>query len=156
MVWVSLPWMTAAGSSESEVISELASIRGNRAAPALVLTSCATRTSRSAIRPSRERDRACRTASKKDAEEGAARSQPRGGGGSRKTPAGTRRAKTSKATVVRMRNRIFPTTREKKGQSRKGGNTGGALGGAPPEKREPRSEERRVGKECRSRWSPYH
>ena len=23
----------------------------------------------------------------------------------------------------------------------------------PPE---PRSEERRVGKECRSRWSPYH
>src|SRR5256885_12732307 len=23
-------------------------------------------------------------------------------------------------------------------------------------KREPRSEERRVGKECRSRWSPYH
>ena len=24
------------------------------------------------------------------------------------------------------------------------------------EKREMRSEERRVGKECRSRWSPYH
>ena len=24
------------------------------------------------------------------------------------------------------------------------------------EKREARSEERRVGKECRSRWSPYH
>ena len=24
------------------------------------------------------------------------------------------------------------------------------------EKRESRSEERRVGKECRSRWSPYH
>src|SRR2546426_8210368 len=24
------------------------------------------------------------------------------------------------------------------------------------EKDEPRSEERRVGKECRSRWSPYH
>ena len=23
-------------------------------------------------------------------------------------------------------------------------------------KRSPRSEERRVGKECRSRWSPYH
>ena len=23
-------------------------------------------------------------------------------------------------------------------------------------KRIPRSEERRVGKECRSRWSPYH
>ena len=23
-------------------------------------------------------------------------------------------------------------------------------------KDEPRSEERRVGKECRSRWSPYH
>ena len=28
-------------------------------------------------------------------------------------------------------------------------------GGAPPGE-EPRSEERRVGKECRSRWSPYH
>ena len=25
-----------------------------------------------------------------------------------------------------------------------------------PEKRSIRSEERRVGKECRSRWSPYH
>src|SRR3712207_7576325 len=28
----------------------------------------------------------------------------------------------------------------------------GGLGVGP----EPRSEERRVGKECRSRWSPYH
>ena len=28
-----------------------------------------------------------------------------------------------------------------------------AMGGALGEKR---SEERRVGKECRSRWSPYH
>src|SRR2546422_4499100 len=33
--------------------------------------------------------------------------------------------------------------------------------GVPPQTREeiveiPRSEERRVGKECRSRWSPYH
>ena len=26
----------------------------------------------------------------------------------------------------------------------------------PGGKIEPRSEERRVGKECRSRWSPYH
>src|ERR1043166_3948093 len=26
----------------------------------------------------------------------------------------------------------------------------------PPKNRGPRSEERRVGKECRSRWSPYH
>jgi len=26
----------------------------------------------------------------------------------------------------------------------------------PDENGEPRSEERRVGKECRSRWSPYH
>ena len=25
-----------------------------------------------------------------------------------------------------------------------------------PEESAPRSEERRVGKECRSRWSPYH
>ena len=31
-----------------------------------------------------------------------------------------------------------------------GGSTGGILGGLI------RSEERRVGKECRSRWSPYH
>src|SRR2546423_10042592 len=28
--------------------------------------------------------------------------------------------------------------------------------GAPPLRLLPRSEERRVGKECRSRWSPYH
>ena len=28
--------------------------------------------------------------------------------------------------------------------------------GAPAPKPEDRSEERRVGKECRSRWSPYH
>ena len=27
---------------------------------------------------------------------------------------------------------------------------------AAPQKTETRSEERRVGKECRSRWSPYH
>src|SRR5256884_3484853 len=27
---------------------------------------------------------------------------------------------------------------------------------ATPEQRRSRSEERRVGKECRSRWSPYH
>src|SRR2546426_12811103 len=27
---------------------------------------------------------------------------------------------------------------------------------AEPARRERRSEERRVGKECRSRWSPYH
>ena len=26
----------------------------------------------------------------------------------------------------------------------------------PPLQQEKRSEERRVGKECRSRWSPYH
>ena len=30
------------------------------------------------------------------------------------------------------------------------------LFGAEHEKQLPRSEERRVGKECRSRWSPYH
>ena len=27
---------------------------------------------------------------------------------------------------------------------------------SPPQPPSPRSEERRVGKECRSRWSPYH
>ena len=27
---------------------------------------------------------------------------------------------------------------------------------SPPDERSSRSEERRVGKECRSRWSPYH
>src|SRR3990167_2222514 len=30
------------------------------------------------------------------------------------------------------------------------------LNGKKQEKRGERSEERRVGKECRSRWSPYH
>ena len=34
-------------------------------------------------------------------------------------------------------------------------NTNGAFG-KPRKKRKVRSEERRVGKECRSRWSPYH
>src|SRR2546421_6707624 len=33
------------------------------------------------------------------------------------------------------------------------GHAGGEQGGG---KQEDRSEERRVGKECRSRWSPYH
>ena len=33
--------------------------------------------------------------------------------------------------------------------------TGERLVGEPA-KRQARSEERRVGKECRSRWSPYH
>ena len=28
--------------------------------------------------------------------------------------------------------------------------------GGPEPENNPRSEERRVGKECRSRWSPYH
>ena len=31
-----------------------------------------------------------------------------------------------------------------------------ATGGTPDTPSKPRSEERRVGKECRSRWSPYH
>src|SRR2546422_5229350 len=34
--------------------------------------------------------------------------------------------------------------------------TGEVPGAATDEKRRCRSEERRVGKECRSRWSPYH
>ena len=33
---------------------------------------------------------------------------------------------------------------------------GGRGGGGAEVIREARSEERRVGKECRSRWSPYH
>ena len=33
---------------------------------------------------------------------------------------------------------------------------GAAGGGARPVMAQLRSEERRVGKECRSRWSPYH
>ena len=37
------------------------------------------------------------------------------------------------------------------GGSRWKGRAGGGGGGAKD-----RSEERRVGKECRSRWSPYH
>ena len=32
----------------------------------------------------------------------------------------------------------------------------GAFGATPVAERVVRSEERRVGKECRSRWSPYH
>ena len=36
-----------------------------------------------------------------------------------------------------------------------GGVRGGDIGKLFPDT-DPRSEERRVGKECRSRWSPYH
>src|SRR2546430_17421360 len=35
-------------------------------------------------------------------------------------------------------------------------NAGVAVGGGPETSNDQRSEERRVGKECRSRWSPYH
>ena len=35
-------------------------------------------------------------------------------------------------------------------------NTCGFIGDAKQESIDMRSEERRVGKECRSRWSPYH
>src|SRR2546425_12991732 len=37
-----------------------------------------------------------------------------------------------------------------------GGRAGSLDSTACSERRIPRSEERRVGKECRSRWSPYH
>src|SRR5260370_27581445 len=36
------------------------------------------------------------------------------------------------------------------------GNSNWAPVAGPPSPRPVRSEERRVGKECRSRWSPYH
>ena len=36
------------------------------------------------------------------------------------------------------------------------GKMGGALSNTPAADLGARSEERRVGKECRSRWSPYH
>src|SRR5574340_268257 len=41
--------------------------------------------------------------------------------------------------------------------SRRRGASGAEPGGSAPDLRKlVRSEERRVGKECRSRWSPYH
>src|SRR3989304_3981232 len=73
MVWVSLPWMNTAGGWEGVVRSELAPTRGRRGAPALPLPSSATRTSRAAMRPSREWARACRTASKRETEGGTGR-----------------------------------------------------------------------------------
>src|SRR2546425_2490212 len=46
------------------------------------------------------------------------------------------------------------------GQAASGRRVEGGVGGRPRRReqvaRAPRSEERRVGKECRSRWSPYH
>src|SRR2546427_7704619 len=42
-----------------------------------------------------------------------------------------------------------------RGRSR-GDRAGGVPARPPVGRRIPRSEERRVGKECRSRWSPYH
>src|SRR4030067_720018 len=80
MVWVSLPWMNTAGDSERVVRSELASPRGSRGAPALTLPSSATRKSRSAMRPSREWARACRTDAKRETEGGTGRAPPPLGG----------------------------------------------------------------------------
>ena len=37
-----------------------------------------------------------------------------------------------------------------------GAASGGETGSGDPVRIATRSEERRVGKECRSRWSPYH
>src|SRR2546430_15956759 len=55
---------------------------------------------------------------------------------------------------VRRRKRGPQETQGRSGQQRRH-----AADGIPPEPEdalEKRSEERRVGKECRSRWSPYH
>src|SRR5215469_4263837 len=54
-----------------------------------------------------------------------------------------------------------PVASERIVDALKGHASGGIKDGAAPpagvgEQRRARSEERRVGKECRSRWSPYH
>ena len=49
-----------------------------------------------------------------------------------------------------------PFTRSFHNVERKTFTRQGVTGGDPNTARDDRSEERRVGKECRSRWSPYH
>ena len=55
---------------------------------------------------------------------------------------------------TRLHEWFFPTRTFRAMQGQPGGSTG--IDDAFASAWEPRSEERRVGKECRSRWSPYH
>src|SRR2546429_4479340 len=64
---------------------------------------------------------------------------PEGGGGAAEGRRGT--TSTSTETITR---------------GRPGGGSHGTSTTLPTLRRSTRSEERRVGKECRSRWSPYH
>ena len=69
----------------------------------------------------------------------------------KKTPA--KKATTTKAEVDPNRDYSpYYTPKPKLGS--KGGTLG--RGAVDKSERKVRSEERRVGKECRSRWSPYH
>src|SRR5438105_8436768 len=52
---------------------------------------------------------------------------------------------------------IWPGSARRAGSRRRSkGSAGAARSSASPRTIIERSEERRVGKECRSRWSPYH
>src|SRR5256885_5779000 len=57
--------------------------------------------------------------------------------------------------IIRIRRPGPGTPRRDIGSSRRRRRLG-KCGGSRKQNHEQRSEERRVGKECRSRWSPYH
>src|SRR5256885_11822531 len=63
---------------------------------------------------------------------------------------------SNKTTAVRRRSDNAPRAERRRSLSSL--RTAAASGRGPPPTNEAsrRSEERRVGKECRSRWSPYH
>src|SRR2546427_227228 len=57
---------------------------------------------------------------------------------------------------ARARARPLPVRRYQRADSGRHVGVHGEVLGEPADRRAARSEERRVGKECRSRWSPYH
>ena len=57
---------------------------------------------------------------------------------------------------MRCKTKIIPVGEEPPVWGFDGSSTEQAPGDASDCVLQPRSEERRVGKECRSRWSPYH
>src|SRR2546425_11356651 len=66
----------------------------------------------------------------------------------------TRAVVFSRAKVVVTGRRPSPAAASRSDSTRSGSRRASPSIWKPPQT--PRSEERRVGKECRSRWSPYH
>src|SRR3989454_12032036 len=84
---------------------------------------------------------------------GAAKHGPRAVGGARAMGSAPR---TPHVLVVSAREHPVAAALEQHGYIVLRARTGAAAAAAVNDAQQVRSEERRVGKECRSRWSPYH